>query len=88
MGKGCLFKFGIEGEPGAKVFPAEIIFFDEEIAGEFIFIDLDDVDSGLGFAKTMMVIKSVGGSLAQLLELGHWLPRKTILPGNKLIVIH
>ena len=64
MGKRCLFEFGVEGEPGGKVFPTEIIFFNEEIAREFIFIDLDDVDSGLGFAKTMMVVKSVGGSLA------------------------
>ena len=64
MGKGCLFEFGVEGEPGGKIFPAEIIFFDKEIAREFIFIDLDDVDSGFRFAKTMMVVKSMGGSFA------------------------
>ena len=64
MGKRYLFEFRVEGEPGDKVFPTEIIFFNEEIAREFIFIDLDDVDSGLGFAKTMMVVKSVGGSFA------------------------
>ena len=69
-------------------FSTDQFLFEEEIIGQFIFIDFDEVDSGFGFAEAMMIFESMSGAFAQLLELRELLPRKAILSGNKLIVIH
>ena len=67
---------------------AMCLFFMEEISWQFIFIDLDEVDSCFGLAKMMMIAKSIGRTTILSMQFRGLFPRKTILSGNKLIVIH
>jgi hypothetical protein len=53
--------FGIHLKAIDDVLAVDGLLFDEEISRQFIFIDFDEVDSGLGLTETMMIIESVSG---------------------------
>jgi len=55
-----LDRFWVELKLIDDVLAAMCLFLCEEISRQFIFIDLDEIDSSFGLAKAMMIIKSIG----------------------------
>ena len=63
MGQRCFGRLGIEVEFVGDGFSTYNFLFEEEVIGQFIFIDFDEVDPGFGLTETMAIIKSMGGAL-------------------------
>ena len=64
------------------------VFFMKKITGQFIFIDFDKINPSLGLTESMLIFHAI--FLAFCLKLHIWMlpTRESVLPGNKLILIH